>query len=82
MATLTTEQLDELRVDVAHLSKGVPWSKSQINAAFQELEDWFENQRTVLVGVLNRSLAPVSTTVDDKRHILAAFIQSKAGRER
>ena len=82
MATLNPEQLAEMRVDVAHQSKGVPWRKPHINAAFQALEDWFDNERTVLVGVLNRALAPVSTTVDDKRRILTAFIQSKAGRER
>ena len=78
---LNPEQLAEMRVNVATRSKGVPWRKPHINAAFQALEDWFENERNVLIGVLNRALAPVSTTVDDKKRILAAFIQSKARRE-
>lgn len=82
MATLSEEQLQKMRVDVAHRHKGVVWQKSHVNAAFQALEDWFENERPKFVALLDIALAPVSTTNVQKKRIVGAYLQSKTDRER
>ncbi len=82
MAQLTTEENEELTREVARSSRGVPWTRPQVKAAFQAIEDEFENIRPQLAAAIDFALAPVTTTGAEKKRLVTAYLLQKAGRDR
>jgi hypothetical protein len=82
MAVLTLAQLLELRQAVVAdpATTVVPWTKAQINAAVQAIEDWFEAQRTTVAGLIETAAPGVFTNAQKKR-IVKYYLQQKFGRE-
>ena len=81
MPLLTAQQLASLRSDVARGQIPVTWDKTQINAALQAIEDWFESNRAALNTAINAATAPFVFPAGIKRLILLFFLTQKAGRE-
>jgi hypothetical protein len=82
MAILSSGQLVELRNSCERLA-AVGWTKPQIAAVLQAIEDWFEANRASLVTALNTALAAqgLTLTAAQKRALVVAFFTQKATRE-
>jgi hypothetical protein len=76
MAMLSNDQLTELRQAVARESATVPWTKPQINAAVQAIEDWFEANRAAL-GTAMEAAAPGLFSAAQKRVLVKFSLAQK-----
>ena len=81
MAILDKEQLTTLRQALARKSEVVDWDKSQINAASQAAEDWFEANKSGIADAINSATSPFAFTGAQKKSIVASFMKQKAQRE-
>lgn len=76
MAVLTDEQLARLRRGLAQAKgAGIDWTKPQINAAFQSVEDYLDTAEGgrpsgSLGAAIDASTAPYVLSVGDKRTVL------------
>jgi len=81
MAILSPNQLVELRQAAAEDQVGINWTKAQINAAAQAVEDWFEANRPSLNAAINTATSPVVLPGAVKRLLLIRFLMQKSRRE-
>lgn len=81
MAILTADQLVQLRHDLAASVVIITWNKTQANSAFQAIEDWFENNRTVLALTIDTNTAPFTFTSVQKVRLIAFWLKQKFIRE-
>lgn len=81
MPILSVLQLAEIRQKCAQISPSVNYTKPQINAALQAVEDWFENARPVLNGSINAATLPFILTPEQKRQLVKFWLLQKFGRE-
>lgn len=80
MATLTTEQLVELRQMLARSSTTVTWTKTQVSAAMQALEnDW--NTFLTRANTDIETAVPGVFTIPQKALILRTFLAQKVRRD-
>lgn len=77
MAVLSSDQLTELRQKVASEVATVSWDKSQINAATQAIEDWFESNRASLGAAINAATNPFVFTNPQKLLLVKAWLRQK-----
>lgn len=76
MATLTGDQLAELRQEAARVVGVVTYTKPVINAALQAVEDWFEANRAALGGAI-----PGPFNAAAKKQLVKFWLKQKFGRE-
>lgn len=81
MAVLNTTQLEELRRHLETSGIAVTYTKVQVNAALQAIEDWFEANRTSLSTAINAGTAPFTFTGAQKVKLVKFWLLQKAGRE-
>ena len=79
MAVLSGLELAELRRAMA-TNGTVTWTKPQINAALQAIEDWFEANRASL-GAAIEAVAPGLYTAPRKKRLVAYWLRQKFVRE-
>lgn len=82
MATLTADELVELRRGVSDGLATVNYTKVQINAVLQAIEDLWESPGTK--NAFNNAIegsAPGTFTVAQKKKIVAYWLRQKFGRE-
>ena len=79
MAILTGDELAELRRAMA-ANGTVTWTKPQINAALQAIEDWFEANRVAL-GAAIEAAAPGLYNATRKKRLVAYWLRQKFVRE-
>jgi hypothetical protein len=75
MAVLTTEQLAPIRRNAAE-EIAPRWTKPQINAGLQAIEDWFEANRLAL-GSAIETAAPGVFNATQKRLLVKCWLLSK-----
>lgn len=80
MAILSVKELAELRRACARNVTPVTWTKPQINAALQAIEDWFEANRASL-GAAIETAAPLQFAGPLKKRLVAFWLRQKFGRE-
>lgn len=85
MAVLTSAQLAELRQGCASsaAAAGAPvnYTKAQLNAALQAVEDWFENTGRAAIGAAIEAAAPGLFNAAAKKRIAAYWLRQKFARE-
>lgn len=82
MAALTTPEKNDLRSDLAGLVPTVTWTKSQIHAVFQAVEDWWELPATkASISAAIDSALPGLTNAQ-KKAAVAAYLRQRAIKER
>ncbi len=77
MAVINTQNVAELRQNMAREGV-VTWTKVEINAAFQAIEDTFENARPVLGNAIE-SVAPGFFTNSQKAKLVKHWLRYKLG---
>lgn len=86
MAVLTSDELTAIRREVARglQATGTPinFTKAQVNAAIQALEDWFEANRAAASTAINNATSPFVFTNAQKKQIMAYWLQLKFGKEK
>lgn len=80
MAILIPDQLAELRRETAKDQPTINWTKPQINAAIQAIEDFFENNRAALNGAINAGTAPFIFPNPIKAMLVKAWLKQKFDR--
>lgn len=82
MATLTAEELVQIRRDVARAGDiPINYTKATINTALQAIEDWYEANRATLGVSIDAAIAPQVLTLAQKREITKFWLTQKSGRE-
>ncbi len=83
MAILSAPEQAELRRQIAAELPAVDFTKPQVNAAFQAIEDWFEANRASLSTAINAATVPAgyTFTAAQKRILVAYWLRQKFGRE-
>ena len=81
MSLLSAIELAALRQSCARDQPTVNYTKPQINAALQAVEDTFEGLRPTLNTAINTATAPLVLTAAQKRLLVKFWLQQKAGRE-
>lgn len=80
MGILAPDDLSELRQGVAR-NQTVDYTKPQINAGLQAIEDWIEANRASLAAAINAATAPYVFPPAAKRRMFAHWCRQKFGRE-
>lgn len=81
MPILNSDQLAKLRQEVVRGMESVDFDKPTINAAFQAVEDAFENIRAQLNADINAATSPDTLPAPVKKRLVKFWLQQKAGRE-
>jgi len=80
MPTLTSDELVKLRQDLARVSLEIRWTKSEVDAILQAIEDYMDNtMKPGLNSVINGVKSGL--TVEEKRIIVKYMLLSKFRRE-
>jgi hypothetical protein len=80
MATLTAQQLAELRRRLASNTSGYTWTKQDVNLALQTVEDWFESNKSSLNTAVDAATGS-KFSGPEKKLLIAYWLFQKAGRE-
>ena len=76
MAVLNTQQLVKMRQMVQREDLPIDYVKTQLNTALQNIEDWFEANRTALGTAIGGTF-----TGQQKKAFVKSWLFSKFGRE-
>lgn len=81
MAVLDSPTRDTLRQSIANDIRAIPWTKPQLNAAMQAIEDVFGGAaiQQALSDALDAALSP-SATPAQKRLLVKAWLRNRAER--
>lgn len=82
MAVLTSKQLDACREGMYQDGVSVTYTKSQMNAALQAVEDKFESVRASFSTAIDTATAPLVLTLAQKKKVFAYWALSKFAIER
>lgn len=77
MATLTADQLAEIRRSVSASLVTVNYTKPLINAALQAIEDWYEANKTVASTAVDTATSPFIFTNPQKKKIFCYWLFQK-----
>ena len=82
MAILDSAQLARLRQAAARDVRPVRWTKTQVNAAYQGIEDAFGSPpvQAVFDAAIDAALAPLVVSAGVKRQLLKHWLRSRADR--
>jgi hypothetical protein len=78
---LTSLELTDLRQQVAAATTSQSWTKPQVNAAIQALEDWWDTSGRAAAGAAIEAAVPGVFTNQQKKVIGKYWLVQKAGRE-
>ena len=82
MAVLTADQKDEVRVWLAADNRcQLTYTKGQMDAALQAVEDWLEANRAALSTAIDVATAPLVLTAAQKKKLAAIYFVLKARME-
>jgi hypothetical protein len=81
MAIVSVSDLASLRQRCASDVASVTWTKAQVNAAIQALEDWFDTTGRQEAAAAIESAAPGVFTNAQKKLIGKYWLTQKSGRE-
>lgn len=84
MATITSSELTSLRQETSKdPSMSLNYLKSEINAALQALEDWYDDPatKTEVSNRINTATSPHVFTNNQKKKIAKYWLRNKFGRE-
>jgi hypothetical protein len=81
MAIISVSDLASLRQRCAADANSVTWTKAQVNAAIQALEDWFDTTGRAGAAAAIESAAPGVFTNAQKKLIGKYWLAQKSGRE-
>lgn len=82
MATIEARELDTLRQGMAAEAADVNYSKPQVNAMLQAIEDWFS--KAAVQASLNtdiEAVAPGAFTATQKRRAIKYWLRHRFGKE-
>lgn len=78
MAVLTAVQKDEARTWLAADNRcQLTYTKVQMDAALQAVENWLEANRVALSTAINTATAPLVLTAAQKRALVAIYLSIK-----
>ena len=80
MTVLSAEQLTELRQEMARDDSVVNWSKVQINAACQAVEDQIEGFKAPINSAINTAMSPVVMPNATKKKLVKFYFRQKFNR--
>ncbi len=80
MAVLSTEQLTELRQEMARGKNVINWDKAQINAACQAIEDQIEGFKATINSAINTATSPVVMSNSLKKELVKFYFRQKFSR--
>lgn len=80
MAILTTDQLAVLRRS-AFPAENATWTKAEVNAALQAIEDYFETTARAGLGAAIEAAAPGRFSNARKKRLVAYWLLQKFDRE-
>lgn len=81
MATLTTEDLQKIRQECARTII-VNYTKAQINAAAQAVEDWIQANAASLSTAINAATTPLVLTAAQKKKLVAEYCDYKFNKDK
>lgn len=81
MAILTTEELADIRQNVAAKFNEINWDKPIINAALQAIEDWFEANKAAGSAAIDTATSPFIFTSPQKKLLFAYWLFHKFMKE-
>ncbi len=82
MAVLTSVALASMRRSlIRNWTTAIDFPKPTINAAFQEIEDWYVSNQVSLSASVDTVTSPKAYTNPEKRKILKAWLEYKFGVE-
>jgi hypothetical protein len=81
MAILTASQLTELRQACSRSGIAINYTKAQVNAGLQAIEDYFENTVRAGIATAIESAAPGVFTNAQKKQLAKMWLLQKYGRE-
>lgn len=70
MAILQPDLLARVRNSVEHEHLGIHYTKAEVNAAAQAIEDYFESSRSAFNTQINLATAPLVLDDDVKRQLI------------
>lgn len=79
MATLDAATLTMLRQGVSSDIAGITWTKAQVNAAFQALEDTFSSAgvQNAFSSAIDTALSPATATNAQKRALIKFWLRNR-----
>lgn len=80
MAVLNGDELAELRQRMASKRAAVTWTKPQVNAALQAIEDVFEASRASFGTAIEAAVPGVFNALQ-KKALVAHYLGQKSGRD-
>ena len=81
MAILSTQELRRLRNACERADPAVNYTKDQLNAASQALEDqWNTMSRGIMNGVINPATSPLQLGDTHKQTLLDTWLKQRAAR--
>ncbi len=80
MSILTQDHLLFVRQQAAHDMPAVNYTKPQINAAAQAVEDWFEVNRPALSTAIDLATSPLVLTNAQKKQLVKWWFMLKFNR--
>ena len=80
MATLTSEQLTQLRQEIARGESVVVWDKPTINAACQAVEDEIEGLKAAISAAIYPATSPVVLSNSIKLKLVKFYFHQKFNR--
>lgn len=81
MATLAATELQAIR-NACEVGVPVTYSKTQINAAAQAVEDFLTSNAAAISTAINQATSPVVLTAAQKKKLVAEVCERKAQRDR
>jgi len=85
MATLTNPEKDQMRQEFAAANAGgdIPWTKPQINAAGQAIEDVLTSPQvqTAISNAIDAAMTPIVLSATAKRRLVAILLRLKFQRD-
>lgn len=81
MPTLSATELTELRQRLARTQATVNWNKTQINAAYQAVEDYIEDHKLEISAAIDTATSPIVLSNPIKKLLVAYYFVQKALRD-
>ena len=82
MAILTPEQLAQLRQELERRQVPINYTKPQINAAFQGVEDWYQaaNVQNAISNAIDSATSPLVLTPQQKLALVCVALRRLSNR--
>ena len=82
MAIISNDELAKIRREVSRDDGAVNYIKPRINAAIQAMEDWYNDEKLTVSGLVDTATFPFVFTNAQKKKIGAYWLQHKFLKEK